>query len=115
MPDTLAARTTPATYPIRLVTAYCVIAMNLIGIPDTRADAGLSLVAYRKRPNRIVGRSDRPSSIVAPNRNITKVEIAAGEPRRPEQVEQHRAAEAKMRRRPSQRGFRSGVLAPSIP
>jgi hypothetical protein len=50
---------------------------------------------------RIVVRSDRPSSIVAPNRNITKVEIGdVGQqpPRRPEQVEQHRAAQALMRR-----------------
>jgi len=50
---------------------------------------------------RIVVRSDRPSSIVAPNRNITKVEIGdVGQrpQRRPGQVEQHRAAEAKMRR-----------------
>jgi hypothetical protein len=50
---------------------------------------------------RIVVRSDRPSSIVAPNRNITKVEIGdvGQQPqRRPGQVEQHRAAEAKMRR-----------------
>jgi hypothetical protein len=51
--------------------------------------------------SRIVVRSDRPSSIVAPNRNITKVEIGdvGQQPqRRPGQVEQHRAAEAKMRR-----------------
>jgi hypothetical protein len=50
---------------------------------------------------RIIVRSDRPSSIVTPNRNITKVEIgdaavyltivrpaAAAPPRRPEPVEQ---------------------------
>ena len=49
---------------------------------------------------RIVGRADRPSSIVAPNRNITKVEIGdVGQqpPRRPGQVEQHRAAQARAR------------------
>jgi hypothetical protein len=52
-------------------------------------------------------RSDRPSSIVAPNRNITKMEIdgAAGGltigPSGSSSI--------------SQRGFRSGVLAPSTP
>ena len=44
---------------------------------------------------RIVGRADRPSSIVAPNRNITKkksaTSSAAAPPRRPEQVEMRRA------------------------
>jgi hypothetical protein len=42
-------------------------------------------------------RSDRPSSIVAPNRHITKMEIggaAAGLTIGPRRVEQHRAAEA---------------------
>ena len=97
----------------------------------------------RRRPGsssgRIVGRSDRPSSIVAPNRNITKKKsatssAAAAPPRRPEQVEMRRAGFSattrqgikntsspagnvgeRARRRPSQRGFRSGLSAPSTP
>ena len=90
-----------------------------------------------QRPHR--RRSDRPSSIVAPNRNITKKEIGDGaaigaSAGRVEQIEMRRAGFSattrqgikntispagnvgeRARRRPSQRGFRSGLSAPSTP
>jgi hypothetical protein len=75
---------------------------NVLETVDTPQRAVADRVVAKLTPylqsGRIVGRSDRPRSIVAPSRNITKTEIgdgAVGEPRR---VEMHRAAEAKMRR-----------------
>src|ERR1019366_7203447 len=75
-------------------------ALNVEQIYETPSQRGLrSGVLAPSTPllhsGRIVVRSDRPSSIVAPNRNITKVEIGdvGQQPQlRPGQVEQHRAA-----------------------
>src|SRR5271155_1903183 len=130
------------------------------GIKNTSSPAGNVGERARRRPLqrgvrsgrsapstrylRSVGRSDRPSSIVAPNRNIAEKEstaagdltivrpAAAAPTRRPEQVEMRRAGIAattgqgtkntsspagnvgeRARRRPLQRGVRSGRSAPS--
>ena len=128
------------------------------GIKNTSSPAGNVGERARRRPSqrgfrsglsapstpwlhsgRIVGRSDRPSSIVAPNRNITKKKSATSiggrsRPGRVEQIKMRRAGFSattrqgikntispagnvgeRARRRPSQRGFRSGLSAPSTP
>ena len=122
------------------------------GIKNTSSPAGNVGERARRRPSQRgfrsglsapstpwLGRFDRPSSIVAPNRNITEKKsatssAAAAPPRRPEQVEMRRAGFSattrkgikntsspagnvgeRARRRPSQRGFRSGLSAPSTP